>query len=93
MKTDKKDELVRQRARKLRLANDGLDRRHIDQQAVLRIFDACIAEAEKIYAARLTGEWPRGMVGLDVPSGRGFGRRLGDEVRSDMQKLAELWKK
>ena len=87
-----KEKLSAARARKLLLSNDSLQRRFNDRAQCL----ACLASVEqaatKLFVRRLQSEWPVAVASLDVPSARGFGKRLGDLLRNDINALGGMWK-
>ena len=87
-----KEKLSAARARKLLLANDALQHRFNDRARCLECLDAVEAAALKLFVRRLQSEWPTAVASLDIPSARGFGKRLGDLLRNDLGALGGMWK-
>jgi len=87
-----REKLSAVRARKLLLSNNALQHRFNDRAQCLQCLAAVEAAALKLFVRRLQGEWPTAVASLDVPSARGFGKRLGDLLRVDVNGLKSLWK-
>ena len=90
--TPTKEKLSAVRARKLLLANNFLQRQFNDRAQCLQCLDAVEAAAMKLFVRRLQSEWPVAVASLDIPSARGFGKRLGDLLRNDVNALGGMWK-
>ena len=90
--TPSKEKLAAARARKLLLANDSLQHRFNDRAQCLECLASVEQAATKLFVRRLQSEWPTAVASLDIPSARGFGKRLGDLLRNDINALKSLWK-
>ena len=87
-----KEKLAAARARKLLLSNNSLQRRFNDRARCLECLASVEQAATKLFVRRLQSEWPVAVASLDIPSARGFGKRLGDLLRNDISGLKSLWK-
>jgi hypothetical protein len=51
-----------------------------------------LARVDQILEQKLSNEYPAAVAGLDVPQSRIYGKRLGDQIRTEFQGLKEEWK-
>ena len=78
--------------RKLKLLNDHKEAKLIPVQVVKESVGRILARVDQILEAKLSNEYPSAVAGMDVPKARTYGKRLGDQIRAEMQKLASEWK-
>ena len=87
MKKTPQERLVEARTRKLKIANDKLDAAHISRADTLAYFDKLTPLSLGIWEKRLHEEWGLAVASLDIPSGRGLGRRIYDATMKDHQAM------
>jgi len=78
--------------RKLKIANDYKERKLILVDAVKSCVSRVLARVDQILEQKLSNEYPSAVAGLDVPQSRIYGKRLGDQIRTEFQGLKEEWK-
>ena len=83
------ERLTSARARKLKLSNDKLEHQFLDRAKVVASMALVAAGTEAALRKRLVTEWSRDISKLDVGDGRGLGRRIHDELSSDMRALGD----
>lgn len=82
---------LEQECRKLKLANDALEAKLVPRANIVASIERVRAALEPILKRRLGEEWPLGASVLDIPGNRIFGAKIGDAIREDFKKLADLW--
>lgn len=89
--TSLRDQKIAEEVRKLRLKNDRDEAKLIPVEDVRQIHAEILARVDGILEQKLSNEYPSAVAGLDVAQARVYGKRLGDQVRGEFQKLAEKW--
>lgn len=78
--------------RKLKILNDLKEGQLVPVEKVKHTHSRTLARIDQIIEQKLSNEYPSAVAGLDVPQARVYGKRLGDQLREEFQKLAEEWK-
>ena len=86
-----RDQKIAEEIRKLRIKNDRDESRTIPVEYVCRVHAEILACVDAILEQKLSNEYPSAVAGLDVAQARVYGKRLGDQVRGEFQKLADKW--
>ena len=89
---DMKQAKLSEEHRKLKIANDHKERKLILVDSVKSCVSRVLARVDQILEQKLSNEYPAAVAGLDVAGARGFGKRLGDQIRVEFQGLKEEWK-
>lgn len=92
-KEDVQIEKLLEEVRKLRIANDQKDRIVILKDKVKGANATCIERVRTMLEQKLENEYPSAVAQMDVPQARVYGRRLGDQILLEFQKLSEVWDK
>jgi len=87
-----RDQKLAEEVRKLRLKNDRDEGKLIPIEAVKHCVSRVLSRVDQILEAKLSNEYPAAVAGLDVPQSRIYGKRLGDQIRTEFQGLKEEWK-
>jgi len=87
-----RDQKVTEEVRKLRIRNDRDEGKLIAVELVKACVARVLARVDQILEQKLANEWPSAVAGLDVPQARIYGKRLGDQVRVEFNRLKEEWK-
>lgn len=86
-----RDQKLAEEVRKLKLRNDRDEGRLIQVESVNRTVAGVLARVDQILEQKLSNEYPSAVAGLDVPQARVYGKRLGDQLREEFQKLGAQW--
>jgi hypothetical protein len=89
---DMKQAKLAEEHRKLKIANDYKERKLILVDSVKACVSRVLARVDQILEQKLSNEYPAAVAGLDVPQSRIYGKRLGDQIRTEFQGLKEEWK-
>ena len=87
--TSPESRLIRARTRKIKIGNDRLSADYIDRARFLRDLARIDVGSRKTFDRRITDEWSLAITSLDVPSGRGLGRRVEDLIIHDLKQQLE----
>jgi hypothetical protein len=90
--TNLRDQKIAEEVRKLRIKNDRDETKLIPVEDVCRVHAEMLARVDAILEQKLSNEYPSAVAGLDVAQARVYGKRLGDQVRGEFQKLADKWR-
>ena len=82
---------LREEHRKLKLINDFKEGKLIPIETVKHVHSRTLARVDQVIEQKLSNEYPSAVAGLDVPQARVYGKRLGDQLREEFQKLNQLW--
>lgn len=86
--TPLKDQKLYQEVRKLKRLNDVAEGRLDDVNAFVAAMDRILPSVKAILYQRLENEFPQAVAGLDVPGARTVGKRLADQIISELSKLS-----
>jgi hypothetical protein len=87
-----RDQKLTEEIRKLRIKNDKDAKLSVPVESVKQCIARILARVDQILEQKLCNEYPSAVAGLDVPQARIYGKRLGDQIRAEMNKLKEEWK-
>lgn len=87
-----RDQKVSEEVRKLRIRNDRDEGKLISVDLVKQCVARVLSRVDQILEQKLANEYPSAVAGLDVPQARIYGKRLGDQVRVEFNKLKGEWK-
>lgn len=79
--------------RKLRIKNDKDEGKLVPMDFIEQAVSAILARVDQILEQKLCNEYPSAVAGLDVPQARVYGKRLGDSIREEINKLKEHMKR
>lgn len=92
-KEDVQIEKLLEEVRKLRISNDQKEKLVILKDKVKACNAACVDRVRTILEQKLENEYPSAVSQMDVPQARVYGRRLGDQILLEFQKLSSEWDK
>jgi hypothetical protein len=90
--TGTKEDEQYEKWRKLRIKNDKDEGKLVAVELVKQCHSRILARVDQIIEQKLSNEFPSAVAGLDVPACRVYGKRLGDQIRAEMNQLKEEWK-
>ena len=86
-----RDRKIEEEIRKLKIRNDLDAGKLIAIDRVREINGRILAAVDAILEQKLSNEYPSIVAGLEVPQARVYGKRLGDSIREEFQKLNKEW--
>lgn len=88
-----KDQKLNEEIRKLKISNDTKSKLVVLKSSVKGATSACIDRIRTFLEQKLENEYPSAVVGMEVPQARVYGRRVNDQILSELQKLHDEWEK
>jgi hypothetical protein len=84
-----RDQKMAEEIRKLRIRNDKDEGKLVPMDWIASGDTRILARVDQILEQKLSNEYPSAVAGLDVPQARVYGKRLGDQIREEFNKLKE----
>ena len=92
VKSELRDELIREQVRKLKLANDEKEEALIPRSEVCRVHAEILSRVRRLLEQKLINEYPSEVADLGVSRVRGYGRNLCDALMEEINKMGAMWK-
>lgn len=86
-----KDQKTNEEIRKLRIKNDRDEKLVVLKSKGIPIIEQICSQIHVLMEQKLENEYPSVVAGLEPAQARIYGRRLGDSIRAEMQKMSVLW--
>lgn len=84
-----RDQKLAEEIRKLRIKNDRDVGKLVPLDFIEQGDAKILAAVDQILEQKLSNEYPSAVAGLDVPQARVYGKRLGDQIRMEFNKLKD----
>lgn len=86
-----REQKIAEEVRKLRIKNDRDEGKVIAVEHVMRVMSRILVRVDAMIEQKLSNEYPSAVAGMDVPQARIFGKRLGDQMRAELQSMGREW--